>query len=444
MPPTDPKAVTYRRVAAIALPVVLSNATVPLQGAVDTAIIGNLGSAVFLAAVTLGAAAIQLILQVFNFLQFGAAALGAQAEGAGDHRRVINVLARSLIVAGGVGVTLIVLQWPITWALMSVFEGSDRAEELAAVYIAIRIWTAPAELANFALMGWFAGQEQTRRLFEMQLVVSLSNIVLNLIFVLGLGMDVDGVALGTLIAAYLGLAYGLWHARARMQALFPGWRMERARLLNAEEIGKMFRLSRDIFIRTILLAGALTWMTRLGSQQGDIVLAANGILYQIFHVTTYGLDGFAIASEALVGKAIGAQNRELLRQSVRVSCVAAAVLALSMAALILVLETPLIALFTNVYEVRAAAHSFYIWTALLPLVGVLAFQMDGIFVGATEGAAMRNGMIVSAGLYYMFSGWAAEGYGNHGVWAGIWGFLLLRGLTLAVQYPRLEARAIGP
>ncbi|MEM6622966.1 MAG: MATE family efflux transporter [Pseudomonadota bacterium] len=443
MPPTDPKAVTYRRVAAIALPVVLSNATVPLQGAVDTAIIGNLGSAVYLAAVTLGAAAIQLILQVFNFLQFGAAALGAQAEGAGDHRRVINVLARSLIVAGGVGVTLIVLQWPITWALMSVFEGSYRAEELAAVYIAIRIWAAPAELANFALMGWFAGQEQTRRLFEMQLVVSLSNIVLNLIFVLGFGMDVDGVALGTLIAAYLGLGYGLWHARTRMRVLFPGWRMERSRLLNAEEIGKMFRLSRDIFIRTILLAGALTWMTRLGSQQGDIVLAANGILYQIFHVTTYGLDGFAIASEALVGKAIGARNRGLLRQSVRVSCVAAVVLALSMSALILVLETPLITLFTNVDEVRAAAHSFYIWTALLPLVGVLAFQMDGIFVGATEGAAMRNGMIVSAGLYYMFSGWAAEGYGNHGVWAGIWCFLLLRGLTLAAQYPRLESRAIG-
>ncbi len=433
--------VTYRRVAAIALPVVLSNATVPLQGAVDTAIIGNLGSEVYLAAVTLGAAAISLLLSLFNFLQFGASALGAQALGAADHRRVINVLARAMILALGIAAVLILMQFPLLWMTMAIFEGSAEAESLAGIYFAIRIWAAPAELANFALMGWFSGQEQTRRLFEMQLVVSISNIALNLFFVLGLGMDVDGVALGTVIASYLGLGYGLWHARRRMADLLPGWAPERARLLNPQELGKLMRLNRDIFIRTMLLVGSFTWMTRLGSQQGDVVLAANGILYQIFHVATYALDGFAIAVEALVGRAVGARDRTMLRRAVIVSTVAATVLGVAFAVAILLLQTPLITLFTNVPDVRVAAHEFFFWTALLPLIGVLAYQMDGIFVGATEGAAMRNAMIISAAFYFAISGWAASTWGNHGVWAGIWAFLALRGVTLLVQYPKLERRA---
>ena len=276
-----------------------------------------------------------------------------------------------------------------------------------------------------------------------QLVVSISNIILNLFFVLGLGMDVDGVALGTVIAAYLGLGFGLWRVRQRMAEIAPGWRPEKDRLLNRQELGKLMRLNRDIFIRTMLLAASFTWMTRLGSQQGDVVLAANGVLYQIFHVVTYGLDGFAIAAEALVGQAVGARDRRLLRRSVIVSTVAAFWLSVACSAAILLSETPLVNVFTNVAEVRAVSHTHFIWAALLPLVGVLAYQMDGIFAGATEGAAMRNGMIVSASIYFALSGWAAGEWGNHGVWGGIWAFLALRGLTLLVQYPRLERRA-GP
>ena len=209
---TQPRAntaesVTYRRVIGIALPVVLSNATVPLQGAVDTAIIGNLGDAVYLAAVTLGAAAMALLLQVFNFLQFGSGALSAQALGAKDHRRVINVLARALILAFGLAAMVILLQLPLLGLVLRIFEGSERAEDLASTYFLIRVWGAPAELGIFALSGWFAGQELTKRLFELQLVVSVTNMILNLFFVLGLGMDVDGVALGTVIAMYLGLGF---------------------------------------------------------------------------------------------------------------------------------------------------------------------------------------------------------------------------------------------
>ena len=435
--------VTYGRVAAIALPVVLSNATVPLQGAIDTAIIGNLGDAVYLAAVTLGAQVITLLLAVFNFLQFGAGALSAQALGAGDRRRVINVLARALIIAAGLGLALIAGQALILPAAMAIFEASAQAERLAGTYFSIRIWAAPAELGAFAVTGWFAGQEMTRRLFEVQVVTSVSNIVLNLALVIGLGMDVDGVALGTLIAAHLGLGFGLWRVRQRIRALMPEWRPERARLLDPTELGRLMRLNRDIFIRTILLVSSFTWFTRLGSLQGDVVLAANGILYQIFHVAVYALDGFAIAAESLVGQAAGRRDRRLLRRSALVSTVAAFWLAVGFALLLFALQGPLIRLFTNVDEVRAVANAFYFWAALMPLAGVLAYQLDGIFMGATEGPAMRNAMIVSAGLYLALSSFAADAFGNHGVWAGIWGYLTLRALTLGAQYPALERRAAG-
>lgn len=435
------RSVTYRRVTFIALPVVLSNVTVPLQGAVDTAVIGNLGDAVYLAAVTLGAAIISLLLQTLNFLQFGSGALSAQALGANDSRRVINVLARALILAFGLGFLLIAGQGILIGLGKEIFEGSEESERLAALYVSIRIWAAPAELGIFALGGWFSGQELTRRLFELQLVTSISNIVLNLILVLVIGMDVDGVALGTLIAAYLGLGFGLWRARARMRALMPDWRPERARLLNPQELGKLMRLNRDIFIRTLLLVGSFTWMTRLGSLQGDVILAANGILFQIFHMASYALDGFAIAVESLVGQAVGARDRAFLRRAVVVSTICAFAVSVIFALLLAVFHGPIVAVFTNVVEVREATAMFFFWAAFFPVIGVLAFQMDGIFVGATAGPEMRNAMIVSAAIYVPLSWWALGAFGNHGVWGAVWVFLLLRGLTLLAQYPRLERRA---
>ena len=433
-------AVTYRRVAAIALPVVLSNATVPLQGAVDTAIIGNLGDAVYLAGVALGASAMSLMLGIFNFLQFGAAALSAQALGAGDSRRVINVLARALILALGLGLGLIALQWLLIPLALKLYEGSERAEALAAAYLGIRIWAAPAELGVFALTGWFSGQEMTRRLVEMQIVISATNVALNLLFVMGLGMDVDGVALGTLIASYLGLGYGLWRVRARMAQLMPSWRPERHRLLNRTELRALFRLNRDIFIRTMLLIGAFTYTMRLGSMQGDDVLAANGILFQLFALASYGLDGFAIAAESLVGQAVGRRDRAFLRRAVVVSAISALALSAVMALLLFAIEGPMIRLFTNVAEVRMLTAEHFWWAALLPVIGVLAFLMDGVFVGATASGAMRNAMIVTAGFYFAIGGWFADLWGNDGVWAGVWVFLVLRGVTLLVQYPALERR----
>ncbi len=436
--------ITYGRVAAIALPVVLSNAMIPLQGAIDTAIIGNLGSASFLAAVALGAAIIQMLFVVFNFLQMGVSGLTAQALGAGDGRRVLNTLVRAGVLALAIAAALILLKLPLRAGALSLFEGSAEAKALGGVYIDIRIWGAPAELMNYALMGWFAGQGQTRRLFEMQCVISLTNITLNLIFVLVLGWGVAGVALGTVIAAFLGLGFGLWRVRRRaLQVMPPGWRVEWARILRGDELAQVMALNRDIMIRTLLLTGAFAWMTRLGSTQGDVILAANGILLQFVYLASHGLDGFAMAAEALVGQSLGARSRARLRRAVVVSSLSALVLAALISAGFTALAEPVIRLFTNVETVRAAAAAHAPWATLMPVVAVLAYQLDGVFIGATAGPQMRNAMIVASGLFFPLGWLMTEALGNHGLWASMWIWMALRALALALAYPALEARA-GP
>lgn len=431
-----------RRVLAIALPVVLSNATVPIQGAVDTAVIGNLGDAAYLAAVGLGAQVFSLLFGVFNFLQIGSSGLSAQALGAGDHGRVLNTLVRALVVALAIAAGLMLLQGPIRSGALALFEASAEAEALAARYFEIRIWGAPAELANYALLGWFAGQEMTRRLFQHQLVLSLTNVALNLLFVLGLGMDVDGVALGTVLANYAGLGYGLWLVRGRARAIAPpGWRLDWARVLKRDELARLMALNRDIFIRTALLIGAFAWMTRLGSTLGDATLAANVVLWQFFEISAYALDGFAIAAETLVGQAYGARSAARLRRAAAATSLWSGALAAGFSLVLLISAGPVIDLFTNVPEVRALARDYAPWAALTPLVGFAAFQLDGIFVGAAAAREMRNAMVASAALYYP-AGWLfTEALGNHGVWLSLHLFLAARALALLALYPRLERRA---
>jgi MATE family multidrug resistance protein len=441
-PKTALRDITYARVAAIALPVVLSNAMVPLQGAIDTVIIGNLGEASYLAAVALGATVITLLFVVFNFLQMGVAGLTAQALGAGDRRRVMNTLARAGVIALAIAAALILAKLPLRAGAMALFAGSDEAKQLGSAYVDIRIWGAPAELLNYAIMGWFAGQGQTRRLFEIQSAISLTNISFNLLFVLGFGWGVEGVALGTVLAAFTGLGLGLWRVRQRAAAVGPaGWRFDWGRILNPQELAQVMALNRDIMIRTLLLTGSFAWMTRLGSQQGDVVLAANGILIQFLHIASHALDGFALAAEALVGQALGARSRARLRRSVVVSMVSAVALAAAIALALTLLSGSMIRLFTNVEPVREVAGAHALWATLLPLVAVLAYQFDGIFIGATAGALMRNAMIVSAGLFFALSAWMAATFGNHGLWAALWIWMALRAGTLALAYPRLEARA---
>ncbi|MEM1421002.1 MAG: MATE family efflux transporter [Pseudomonadota bacterium] len=435
-------AVTALRILTIALPVVLSNATVPIQGAVDTALIGQLGVVAALAGVGLAAAIFDIALGSLNFLQMGTSGLSAQALGSRAHERLANTLLRGLIIGGTIGLAFILLQTPVIWLGLTLFEASSEAETIAAEYFHIRIWGAPAELMNYALLGWFTGQEMTRRLFQHQLVLTLSNIALNLLFVLVFDWGVAGVALGTLIASVLGLLYGLWIARARIRVLVPAsWRPSRDRLLKRDELLRLLALNRDIFIRTLLLIGGFAWMTRMGSMQGDVILAANVVLMQFFFVSSYALDGFAMAAETLVGQAMGAHDLSQLDRAAWMSSLCSGALSLLMSIAFVASSGPIIDLFTTAEEVRTTARDYFLWAALIPLAGFGAFQMDGIFIGATGSVEMRNSMIVSSAFYFPISYWMLLEYGNHGIWAAVWIWLILRALTLLALYPRIRARA---
>ncbi len=437
--------VTGRRVLLIAAPVVLSNATVPIQGAIDTAIIGNLGSAFALAGVGIGAELFAILFTSFNFLQLGCSGQSAQALGARNFGRVLNTLLRTLVIAGIIALFLIVFQSPLLWLGLQIFEGGPETEALAAHYFNIRIWGAPLELANYALLGWFTGQELTHRLFQHQLVITLSNIALSLILALGLGWGITGVAVATVIANGIGLTFAVWAARRRKAAITPpGWSFDWRRILEASELWRVMAMNRDIFIRTALLTVGFAWIMRLGSLQGDEVLAANIVLWQFFIVSSYGLDGFAMAAETLVGQARGAGDAKALRRAAIISSLWSGALAVAVALAFVLLSGTIIGTLTNVETVRSLARDHVLWAALIPAFGFAAFQLDGIFIGATESGLMRNAMLVSAAIYFPASWFLATTFGNHGVWGSIYLFLGLRAISLLWLYPVLERRTSAP
>jgi len=438
------RAITGPRILAIALPVVLSNATVPLQGAVDTAIIGNVGTQAALGGVGIGAAIFSIVFMAFNFLQMGCSGLTAQALGAGDARRVLNTLARTLVIGGAIAAALIALQLPILALGLRFFESGEEAQAATALYFGIRIWGAPFELANYALLGWFTGQEMTRRVFQHQLVTTLSNIALSLILGMGLGLGLPGVAAATVLASGIGFAYGLWLARAQRRRLDARWVPNWPRILQRSELVRVMVLNRDIFIRTILLTLSFAWVTRLGAQAGGLVLAVNVVLWQFLSVSAYGLDGFAMAAETLVGQAKGAGDRAAFRRAAILSSLWAGGLAVAVSLLFHAFSTPIIALLTDLPEVRAAAAVYAPWAAFVPIAGFAAFQLDGIFVGATASAAMRNAMILSALVYFPLSTWLAGAYGNHGIWAAVHALFALRAATMLLAYPGVERGVSTP
>lgn len=437
--------VTGRRVLAIALPVILSNASTPLQGAVDVAVIGRLDKAAILAAVGLGAQIFSLMFGICNFLQIGTSGLTAQAQGAGDPGRAIHTLIRALLVAGLVAGLMILGQSLLLRGGLALFEASAEAEALTARYFSVRIWAAPAELGIFALMGWFVGQALSWRLLQLQILVSILNIALSLALVLGFGWRVEGVALATALASWLGFLTGLHLARRRALASAPaGWRIGWDRVLKRAELARLMRLNRDLFLRTLCLIGCFTWITRLGSLQGDAILAANVVLWQFFQISAHALDGFALSAETLVGQSAGARDHAAIRRAAVISSLWSGGLACVLAAVMALGGGPLIELFTVNAEVRALARDYALWATLIPLIAFAPFQLDGIFVGLAAAAQMRNAMLIATAVYLPLSLAALAVFGNHGVWAGLWCFLLLRAAPLLLVYPQVEAAASAP
>lgn len=427
--------VAHARVLRIAAPIVLSNATVPLLGAVDTGVIGQLGQAAPIGAVGLGAVILASFYWIFGFLRMGTTGFVAQARGAGDGAEVSAHLARALMIALAAGAVLVAAQGLLWAAAFALAPATDEVEGLARTYLGIRIWGAPATIASYALTGWLIAMERTRAVLVLQLWTNGLNIALSVGFVLGLHWGIAGVASATLIAEYAGLAMGLVLCRDAFRGIT--WR-DRARLFEKDKLRRLLTVNSDIMVRSVLLQGAFTTFVFLGAGEGDVTLAANQVLLQFLEVTAYALDGFAFAAEALVGAAVGARARGELRRAAVLSSQWGVGSAVVLALLFLVAGPPLIDLLAAAPEVRAAARVYLPWVVLAPVIGIASWMFDGIYIGATWTRAMRGAMLASVAIYLVALVILVPAFGNHGLWAALMVLNIARAATLGARYPALE------
>ncbi len=432
---------SHRSILRLAIPVMLSNVSTPLIGVVDTAIVGRIPDAAYIGAVALASLVFTFLFWAFGFLRMGTTGLTAQASGANDGAEVIAGLGRALLVAAAAGSLLIVLQWPLRELAFALLHGSDHVESLARGYFDIRIWSAPAALANYALLGWFVGLGRTEVALVLQFILNLSNILLDALFVLGLGWGVRGVAFGTvlaeIIAAVCGIVIALRFARGR----YP--KFNREQILDIARLKRTFTVNSDIMVRSLALMLAFIWFMAQGAQQGDVVLAANAVLMQFIAVSAYFLDGIAFSAETLVGRAIGARHREALLTSIRRTTLWAAILAAALSILIAVSGSWGIELLTTDERARDMAKAYLLWAAVGPILGVWAFQLDGIFIGATQTAEMRNAMLLSLAIFFL--AWKLTvSWGNAGLWASLCVHYIARASTLLYFFPKLLNRTDIP
>jgi len=431
--------ITHARVLKISVPIVISNATVPLMGIVDTGVVGQSAQAAPIAAVAAGAITLSAVYWIFGFLRMGTAGLAAQATGAGDRVEVGALLMRVLLIGFGAGVVMIATQWAIMAGAFAISPAEPEVEALARSYIGIRVWSAPAAIALYGITGWLVAQERTDQVMVLQIWMNGANIALS--YGLGYMLDfgVPGVAWATFMAEWSGLALGLWFCRGAFRV--PGWAtpariFDRARLIN------MASVNSDIMIRSVLLQIAFTSFILVHSAQlGTVPLAANQILLQFLFVTSYAMDGFAFAAEALVGKAFGAGNPARVRRATLMTSFWGVITVTLLAAIFAIMGPWGIEVLTKSPEVQAEARRYLPWVIAGPLIGCASWMFDGVFIGATRSRDMRNMMLLSFLLYFA-AVYALMPYGNHGLWAALMIFFGARGITLGLRYPALE-RAAG-
>lgn len=399
------------------------------------AVVGDL-SAAHLGAVTAGTTLFSFLYWLFVFLRMATTGVTAQAFGRGDAPSVMVMLGQATLLALVIGGVMVLLQVPILWLGLTLIAPGEAVLPLAQTYSEIRIWGAPAALFNMALVGWLLGLQRAGTALLVQGAINGTNIVLDYWFAVGMGHGVAGVALATVMAQYIGAALGLWVVARHRRRHGIGFDWARVRHLPA--LKALMAVNRDIFIRTFLLITVITMFTVQGARLGDLTLAANGILVLFLGFLSHGLDGFAHAAESLVGAAVGARSRRALRAAIAYSTLWAAATALAYTLVFGLAGALLIGLISDLPQVRAAVLNYWPWMVAAPLVTVWSYLLDGIFIGATAGRAMRNAMVVAAACYFPLMLWLKADWGNHGVWAAFTIFMIIRAAALAAHYPALE------
>lgn len=416
-----------QQILKIALPAIVTNITVPLLGLVDTAIVGHMGAAAYIGAVAVGSMIFNLVYWVFGFLRMGTSGMTAQARGRRDFTEVVRLLARSAFVSLAVALLLIVMQWPLCELMLGLISPTPDVRPLAATYFYIVVWGAPASLGLFTLTGWFIGMQNTRLPMLVSIFQNVVNIAVSLLLVYALGMKIEGVALGTVIAQYAGLLLGIGLLLRYYRRLWTGRNLSLAPRLSL--LIPFLKVNRDIFLRTLFLVAVNLYFTSAGARQGAVVLAVNTLLMQLYLLFSYVMDGFAYAGEALGGRFWGAGNMAAFHEVVRRLFGWGALMTVLFTLVYVVGGIPFLRLLTDEPLVVEASRDYVWWAYLIPVAGVAAFVWDGIFIGITHTRGMLVSSLVAAVVFFIAVTLLMPLMGNHGLWLSMLLYLLMRGVV---------------
>lgn len=430
---------TDREILGIALPAIVSNITVPLLGLVDVAIVGHLGDAAYIGAIAVGGMLFNIIYWIFGFLRMGTSGMTAQLYGKQSFIEIVQMLVRAATIGTVTAVVLIALQVPIREAAFMLVRPSAEVGRLATIYFHICIWGAPAMLGLYGLTGWYIGMQNSRIPMLIAVTQNVVNIAASLCLVYLCGMKVEGVALGTLIAQYAGLLMGILLWIRHYGYLRSSFRREG--LFRRSAMKRFFEVNRDIFLRTLCLVAVTLFFTSAGAGQGEVILAVNTLLMQLFTLYSYIMDGFAYAGEALSGRFIGAQDRPAFSTTVRHLFGWGTAMALLFTATYALGGRDFLNLLTDDPSVTEAAAGFFGWALLIPAAGMAAFIWDGIYIGATDTRGMLQAMGVAAALFFLLYYSLYPGWGNHALWLAFLIYLSVRGLVQTLLGRRLYRKA---
>lgn len=430
-----------REILKLAIPNIISNITVPLLGLVDMILMGHLSSPVYIGAIALGGTIFSVMYSFFSFLRAGTTGFTAQAYGSKDTSEISYSLYRSITIAILASLLLLALQYPISKLSLTLLDGSDEVKQLAITYFFVRIWAAPANMLLYCLNGWFIGMQNTKIPMTIAIVINVLNIIFSIFFVVVMGQDVVGVALGTVIAQYCGLATALVFLFVKYKSVFT--KIEMSILFDISKMKRFFKVNTDLMIRSILLVFTIAFFTNQSAKLGDNILSVNMILLQFFYIFSYFTDGFAYAGEALVGKFIGSRDSDSLNIVVKQLFKWGMFISVPFAILYAIFPTPFVKLISDNPEIIQQVQPYYIYMAIIPVITFAAFLWDGIYIGATASKAIRNTMIVSSVIVFLPLWYIlVPHFGNHGLWIAFLGFMIARGITMTISAKKNILQAI--
>ena len=425
-----------KQIILLSIPVFLSNLATPLVGVVDTGLMGNLGESKYLAATSIATSIMTMIIWSFGFLRMGTVGIISQAYGRGDYREIVKTLLRNFIIAMVIALAIILLKPLIQNSVQHFFNTSLETQELIKIYINVRIFSVPAELLIYILVGFYLGIQKTKISSSLIVVLSILNILLSSLLVLTYDLNIFGVVLGTLLASYITLiifTLYTYNFIIKKFKIIPEFK----NLIVKSKLLKLFNINLDIFIRTLFLTFSFLWVTYLGSKLGEDYLVVNTILMQFIILAAFFLDAYAFSTEGIVGFVIGRRNKISFLSVVRNSIKLSFFTALIISVLYLIFYKNIINLLTDIEILRFISYKFILWIIIIPPIASFCYQLDGIFIGASQTKEIRNAMIISVLIFIGISIYLTRYFGNHGIWFSLMLFMILRTLTLQFYFKKI-------